>query len=197
MSGILITIFLSMTVLSHQIGAAPSELETVFSQVGRTVFGNGSPAYLAAVAATALILLMAANTSYADFPRLAALQAGDGFLPRQLTFRGGRLVFSWGIVTLAALASLLVIVMDARTTALIPLYAIGVCLSFTISQTGMAYTCDAWAAKPGRTSRGWKRYWYDPAGSRAISTFGAICTGVVMVIFAVTKFSSGAGSSSS
>ena len=195
-SGILITIFLSMTVLSHQIGAAPSELETVFSQVGRTVFGNGSPAYLAAVAATALILLMAANTSYADFPRLAALQAGDGFLPRQLTFRGGRLVFSWGIVTLAALASLLVIVMDARTTALIPLYAIGVFLSFTISQTGMAvHLRRLGRLRPGENVQGMEAVLeYDPRwkAKMAISTFGAICTGVVMVIFAVTKFSSGA-----
>jgi len=137
MSGILITIFLSITFLSHQIVALPSESETVISQLGRVVFGNGSLLYLALVAGTALILPMAANTSYADFPRLAALHAGDGFLPRQLTFRGGRLVFNWGIVTLATMASLLVIVMDARTTALIPLYAIGVFLSFTISQTGM------------------------------------------------------------
>jgi amino acid transporter len=80
---------------------------------------------------------MAANTSFADFPRLAALHAGDGFLPRQFTYKGGRLVFNTGIVALALFAIVLVIIADARTTALIPLYAIGVFMSFSISQTGM------------------------------------------------------------
>lgn len=155
MSGILITIFLGITLLSHQIQAVPSEVETIISQLGRTVFGQGSIFYLMTVAGTALILLMAANTSYADFPRLAALHAGDGFLPRQLTYRGGRLVFSWGIIALATLASLLVVVMDARTTALIPLYAIGVFLSFTISQSGMVVRL--WKIgklKPGESVQG-------------------------------------------
>jgi hypothetical protein len=196
MSGILITIFLSMTVLAHQVGAMPSEVETVFSQVGRVIFGEGSLAYLAVVAATALILLMAANTSYADFPRLAALHAGDGFLPRQLTFRGGRLVFSWGIVTLAVLASLLVIAMDARTTALIPLYAIGVFLSFTVSQSGMVVRM--WKIghmAPGEKVQGLETILeHDPRWKvkLAISAIGALSTGLVMVIFAVTKFTSGA-----
>ena len=137
MSTILITLFLGITLIANQIHALPSETETVISQMGRTIYGDGSIFYLLLQAGTALILLMAANTSYADFPRLASLVAGDGFLPRQLTFRGGRLVFSWGIVALAGLAIVLVVVADARTTALIPLYAIGVFLSFTISQTGM------------------------------------------------------------
>ena len=196
MSGILITIFLSVTVLAHQIGAVPSEVETVISQLGRVVFGEGSALYLAVVAGTALILLMAANTSYADFPRLAALHAGDGFLPRQLTFRGGRLVFSWGIVTLATLASLLVIIMDARTTALIPLYAIGVFLSFTISQSGMVVRL--WKQghmKPGERIQGLETVMeYDPRWKLhlGISAFGALCTAIVMIIFAVTKFMSGA-----
>lgn len=196
MSGILITIFLSITVLAHQIGAVPSEVETVISQLGRVVFGEGSILYLAVVAGTALILLMAANTSYADFPRLAALHAGDGFLPRQLTFRGGRLVFSWGIVTLSALASLLVIVMNARTTALIPLYAIGVFLSFTISQSGMVVRL--WKLghmQPGEKIQGLETVMeYDPHWQLhlGISAFGAFCTGIVMIIFAVTKFTSGA-----
>jgi hypothetical protein len=98
---------------------------------------------------------MAANTSYAGFPRLAALQAGDGFLPRQLTYRGGRLVFSWGIVALAVAASILVIILDARTTALIPLYAIGVFLSFTISQAGMViHQQKIGKLKPGETIQG-------------------------------------------
>ncbi len=196
MSGILITIFLSITFLSHQIVALPSESETVISQLGRVVFGNGSLLYLALVAGTALILLMAANTSYADFPRLAALHAGDGFLPRQLTFRGGRLVFNWGIVTLATMASLLVIVMDARTTALIPLYAIGVFLSFTISQTGMVVRLRKISRlKPGEKVKGLETVMeYDPRWRLkvVISSFGAMCTGIVMLIFAITKFTSGA-----
>ncbi len=196
MSGILITIFLSVTLLAHQIGAVPSEVETIISQLGRVVFGEGSALYLAIVAGTALILLMAANTSYADFPRLAALHAGDGFLPRQLTYRGGRLVFSWGIVALATLASLLVVVMDARTTALIPLYAIGVFLSFTISQTGMVVRLrKIGGLKPGEKIQGLETVLeYDAHWKLhlAISAVGAVCTGIVMIIFAVTKFTSGA-----
>lgn len=196
MSSILVIIFLGITFLAHQIQALPSETETIISQLGRTVFGDGSILYLAMVAGTALILLMAANTSYADFPRLAALHAGDGFLPRQLTYRGGRLVFSWGIVTLATLASLLVIVMEARTTALIPLYAIGVFLSFTISQAGMVVRLfKIGKLKPGETVQGLETMMsYDPYWrlKGAISTIGAVCTGVVMLIFAITKFTSGA-----
>jgi len=196
MSGILITIFLSITFLAHQIQAVPSESETIISQLGRVVFGDGSILYLAMVAGTALILLMAANTSYADFPRLAALHAGDGFLPRQLTYRGGRLVFSWGILTLATLASLLVIVMKARTTALIPLYAIGVFLSFTISQAGMVVRLrKIGKLKPGETLQGLETVLtHDPRWrlKSVVSAIGAVCTGIVMLIFAVTKFTSGA-----
>jgi amino acid transporter len=196
MSAILITIFLGMTFLSHQIVAVPSELETIVSQLGRVVFGRESILYLMLVAGTALILLMAANTSYADFPRLAALHAGDGFLPRQLTYRGGRLVFSWGIVTLAVLASLLVVVMQARTTALIPLYAIGVFLSFTISQAGMVVRLrKVGKLRPGEKVQGLETVLeYDPRWrvKLMISAFGALCTGIVMVVFAVTKFTAGA-----
>ncbi|MBK8987696.1 MAG: APC family permease [Chloroflexi bacterium] len=196
MSAILITIFLSITFLAHQIQALPSESETVISQLGRVIFGNGSILYLAIVAGTALILLMAANTSYADFPRLAALHAGDGFLPRQLTFRGGRLVFNWGVITLATMASLLVIVMQARTTALIPLYAIGVFLSFTISQTGMVVRLrKIGRLKPGEKVQGLETVMeHDPRWrfKAFISGFGAVCTGIVMLIFAITKFTSGA-----
>jgi amino acid transporter len=196
MSAILITLFLSITFLAHQIGAVPSEVETIISQLGRVVFGRDSLLYLMLVAGTALILLMAANTSYADFPRLAALHAGDGFLPRQLTYRGGRLVFSWGIVTLAVLASALVVVMQARTTALIPLYAIGVFLSFTVSQAGMVVRLrKIGKLRPGEKVQGLETMMeYDPQWrvKMAISAFGAICTGIVMIVFAVTKFTSGA-----
>ena len=138
MSAILATLFLSISLLSGKIGAVPSELETVISQLARTVYGNQGIFYLLVISGTAVILIMAANTAFADFPRLGALHAGDGFLPRQLTFRGSRLVYSRGIVTLAILASGLIIFFKANVTSMIPLYAIGVFLSFTLSQAGMA-----------------------------------------------------------
>ncbi|MCZ2096475.1 MAG: APC family permease [Anaerolineae bacterium] len=196
MTSLLVIMFLGITFVAHQIEALPSETETIISQIGRTVYGEGSIFYLAVLAGTALILLMAANTSYADFPRLAALAASDGFLPRQLTYRGSRLVFSWGIVGLAAFASMLVIVMNARTTALIPLYAIGVFLSFTISQTGMVvHMRRIGELQPGESVQGhdtvlhYDRHWRT---KMFISGFGAICTGIVVMVFAVTKFTSGA-----
>lgn len=196
MSSILIVLFLGITLMAHQVQAVPSETQTVIAQIARTVYGDGSIFYLLTLAGTALILLMAANTSYADFPRLAALQAGDGFLPRQLTYRGGRLVFSWGIVGLAVFASILVIIANASTTALIPLYAIGVFLSFTISQSGMVVR--AWKSgklKPGETAHGLDTVIeYDPHWRKhiAVSGVGAVCTGIVMIVFAVTKFMTGA-----
>jgi amino acid transporter len=196
MTSLLIVMFLGITFVAHQINALPSETETVISQLGRTIYGEENPFYPILLVGTALILLMAANTSYADFPRLAALQAGDGFLPRQLTYRGGRLVFSWGIMGLATCASLLVIVFDAHTTSLIPLYAIGVFLSFTISQSGMViHLRQIGRLKPGETKAGRETtIHYDPRWrlKMFISGFGAICTGMVAVIFAMTKFTSGA-----
>jgi len=196
MSAILIVLFLSITFLAHQIAAVPSHTETVISQLARTIYGDGNILYLFVIAGTALILLMAANTSYADFPRLAALHAGDGFLPRQLTYRGGRLVFSWGIMTLAVAASALVILLGASTTRLIPLYAIGVFLSFTMSQTGMVVRL--WKIgklQPGEEVKGLETTLKYDAHWRthlAISAIGAVSTCVVMMIFAITKFASGA-----
>jgi amino acid transporter len=196
MSTILITLFLSITLVAHQIEAVPSHSETVISQLARTIHGDNNIFYALTLAGTALILLMAANTSYADFPRLAALQAGDGFLPRQLTYRGGRLVFSWGIVALAIFASVLVIIFGASTTALIPLYAIGVFLSFTISQSGMVVRArKIGRLKPGESLQGLETTLeYDPRWRThmLISGIGAVCTFVVMIVFAVTKFASGA-----
>jgi amino acid transporter len=196
MSGILITLFLSITFMANQIHAIPSHTETVISQLGRVIHGDGSVLHLMLLGGTALILLMAANTAYADFPRLAALHAGDGFLPRQLTYRGSRLVFAWGIVFLAICASSLVIIMQASVTALIPLYAIGVFLSFTMSQTGMVVRLQkVGKLKPGETQKGletvleYDKHWRT---KQIISGFGAICTCVVMIIFAVTKFTGGA-----
>ena len=196
MSALCVAILLSVTFLSHAVGAIPSHDETIVSQIARTVFGAGNLFYLLVIAGTTLILLMAANTSFADFPRLAALQAADGFLPRQLTYRGGRLVFSWGIISLAVAASLLVIVMKASTTALIPLYAIGVFLSFTLSQAGMVrHARDIGRLKPGETLHtGEVHVEYDPKWRlhMIISGVGAVLTFIVMLIFAVTKFTSGA-----
>jgi hypothetical protein len=168
----------------------------VVSQLARAAFdGRGAP-YLAVIAATTLILAMAANTAYADFPRLAALQAADGYLPRQLTYRGSRLVFSRGIAVLALVASLLVWVFDASVTGLIPLYAIGVFLSFTLSQAGMAHRW--W--KSGRLGPGQELVekgsvvHHDPrwAFKMGVNGFGAGLTAVVTVVFAVTKFGDGA-----
>jgi amino acid transporter len=195
MSSILIVIFLGFTLLANQIGAVPSERETVISQIARAIYDN-SPLYFLTLAGTALILLMAANTSYADFPRLAALHAGDGFLPRQLTFKGSRLVFSWGIVLLGILASILVVFFRAETSALIPLYAIGVFLSFTMSQSGMVVRI--WKTghmKPGeviKTEATTLRHDSHWRPKMALSGFGALVTGVVMIVFAVTKFTQGA-----
>jgi amino acid transporter len=195
MSAILIVIFLGFTFLAHQVQAVPSPTKTVVSQMAQAIYGNGI-FYFLTLAGTALILLLAANTSYADFPRLAALIAQDGFLPRQLTIKGSRLVFSWGIVALGILASLLVVFFRAETSALIPLYAIGVFLSFTLSQTGMAvHTWRAGKLKPGEvvqtegTTLRYDRAW---RGHMILSAFGAVITGIVMIVFAVTKFALGA-----
>jgi amino acid transporter len=196
MAGILATLFLSISFLSTHIGAVPSETETVISQLGRTVFGGRGVPYLMVISATTVILIMAANTAFADFPRLSALAANDGFLPRQLTFRGSRLVYSNGIITLAVIASLLIILFKASVSLLIPLYAIGVFLSFTLSQTGMARR---WS-KIGHLKEGQEviepgsvlRYEQAWRFKMLINGFGAVCTAIVMVIFAVTKFREGA-----
>ncbi len=196
MSAILSTMFFSITFLARHSGAMPSEIETIFSQLGRALYGLGHPLYLMLLGSTTLILIMAANTSYADFPRLGALQAGDGFLPRQLTYRGSRLVFTYGILTLAVMAALLIVIFGAQTTALIPLYAIGVFLSFTLSQTGMAVRW--WKSghlKPGETLKQMgSELRHDPRWQikMLINGFGAFCTFIVMIVFAVTKFTAGA-----
>ena len=197
MSVILGTLMLGITFLARHTGAVPTEFgETVISQIARTVLGGRGLPYLLTIVGTTLILLMAANTAFADFPRLGALQAADGFLPRQLTYRGSRLVFSRGILTLGLIASLLIVVFKASVTHLIPLYAIGVFLSFTLSQGGMARRW--WRA--GRLQVGEEKV---ERGSTlrfdghwrlklAVNALGALVTFVVMIIFAVTKFQSGA-----
>lgn len=196
MSVILAFLFLSISFLTGKILAVPSETETVISQLIRTVFMNQGVLYFAILSGTAVILIMAANTAFADFPRLSALQAGDGYLPRQLTFRGSRLVFSRGIVALALFSSLLIILFKAEVTRLIPLYAIGVFLSFTLSQGGMARRW--W--KSGKLAPGQEvkeqgsTLVHDPRWKfkMIINGFGALCTFVVMFVFAITKFKDGA-----
>ncbi|MEW6649279.1 MAG: APC family permease, partial [Chloroflexota bacterium] len=138
MSVILGTLMLAISFLSAHIRAVPSEEETVISQLARTAFDGRGALYLGVIVATTVILIMAANTAFADFPRLSAITATDGLLPRQLTYRGSRLVYSYGIVLLALMSCGLIIIFQASVTRLIPLYAVGVFLSFTLSQTGMA-----------------------------------------------------------
>lgn len=196
MAIILATLFLGISFLANHIGAIPSETETVISQMGRTIFEGRGILYLMVITATTVILIMAANTAFADFPRLSALVAKDGYLPRQLTFRGSRLVYSNGIITLAVIASILIILFNASVTLLIPLYAIGVFLSFTLSQTGMARRW--WKighipegkeiVEPGSVLHPDKNWRY----KMAVNGFGALCTFIVMLIFAVTKFTEGA-----
>ncbi len=196
MSAILAVLFLGITFLSGQIGAVPSEIETVISQLARTALGGRNVLYLAVIAGTMVILVMAANTSYAGFPRLSALLGQDGFLMRQLAFRGSRLVYSRGIIALALVACVLIIVFRASVTALIPLYAIGVFLSFTLSQAGMARRW--W--KQGRLTVGQERvergstlhYESGWQFKMLINGFGALCTTIVALVFAVTKFRDGA-----
>jgi hypothetical protein len=152
--------------------------------------------YLGVIAATTLILIMATNTSFAGFPRLGALLGEDGFLPRQLAFRGSRLVYSRGIMALAGLATVLLVVFQASVTALIPLYAIGVFLSFSLAQAGMArrwWKSGHLAPDQESQSHG-EPLRYAPSWKLKMLSngFGALCTAVVMLVFAVTKFRDGA-----
>ncbi len=196
MAGILGSMLIGVTFLSGQVQAIPSEAETLVSQIARTVFNGRGLLYLATIIGTTVILVMAANTAFADFPRLGAITAKDGFLPRQLTYRGSRLVYSRGIAALAIIASILIILFKANVSRLIPLYAIGVFLSFTLSQSGMAHRW--W--KSGRLKQGEEKV---EAGSivrhdskwllkMIVNGFGASVTFVVTIIFAVTKFADGA-----
>jgi amino acid transporter len=195
MSATLLLLFLGITVLAHQTQAIPSPAETVISQIARTVFGRGI-LYLLILASTTGILILAANTSFAGFPRLAALLASDGFLPRQLTIRGSRLVFSWGIMGLAFLASLLVVLFQASVHSLIPLYAIGVFLSFTLAQLGMVLRWHKVSKLRTKKENDafepsiiYDRQW---RWKQLLNAFGAFITLLVTIIFLVTKFEEGA-----
>jgi hypothetical protein len=196
MSAILGTLLLAITYLAVQVAAVPSEEETVISQLARTAFGGRDVLYLGVIAGTTVILILAANTSFAGFPRLSALLAGDGFLPRQFTYRGSRLVYSRGIIILTLVASLLIVLFDASVNALIPLYAIGVFLSFTLSQAGLAHrwwkighlTPGQVVEEHGSTLR-YEAAWHS---KMIVNGFGAGCTAVVTLVFAATKFMDGA-----
>lgn len=196
MSLILGSLFLGISYITKEIGAVPSESETVISQLARTVFAGRGPLYLMLIGATTVILIMAANTAFADFPRLGALVAKDGFLPRRLTYRGSRLVYSSGIISLATIASIILVIFKASVTRLIPLYAIGVFLSFTLSQGGMALRWHKIGKlKPGekKSERGSTlRFVQDWRTKMLVNGFGAVCTAVVMMVFAITKFHDGA-----
>jgi len=169
--------FAGSTIIAHRFGVLPAGNQTVISQLAHGAFGGGG-AYYAVQFATALILVLAANTAFADFPRLSSILATDGFLPRQLASRGDRLVFSNGILMLAVVAGFLLAVFKGNTNALIHLYAVGVFLSFTLSQTGMVRR----SLKAGERR----------AGRLLASSLGAMATAVVVVIELVTKFAEGA-----
>ncbi len=185
MIAVLGTFFMGVTALAHQHLILPSAAggghgggETVLSQLARTVFGD-SMAYYAIQTATALILVMAANTAFADFPRLASILGKDRYMPRQLSNIGDRLVFSNGITVLGIAAALLIYLFDADTHALIPLYSVGVFLSFTLSQSGMV----------AHHLRHREPHWVK---GLLLNLAGAIATALVLCVVAVTKFTEGA-----
>ncbi|MDP1818680.1 MAG: amino acid permease [Acidimicrobiales bacterium] len=180
----LAVMFLGLSLLASKVKVIPFEdgTPTVLAQIGEYVYGSGSLGNVLSYSlqgATMLILVLAANTGFADFPRLASFQAGDSFLPRQLTRRGHRLVFSNGIIALAGTAGILVVATGAEVTRLIPLYAIGVFVGFTLSQAGMTKH-HLRLKEPG-----WRK-------SFLINGIGALISAAVVLIVASTKFGDGA-----
>ncbi len=178
MGSLLGVMFLGLSWLAKQMQVVPTDDKTAISQIAKGVLGGGAPFFIVQLM-TLLILVLAANTSFADFPRLASFHAEDAFMPRQLTKRGHRLAFSNGIVFLAIAAAVLVVIFSADVTHLIPLYAIGVFTSFTLSQSGMA------VRHIRLKEQGWKL-------GLAINGAGALATGLVTIIIAITKFTHGA-----
>jgi hypothetical protein len=172
--------FFGVSVLAHHLQPIPQENgETVLSIMGKAVFGDGTFMYFLLQFSTFAILILAANTAYADFPRLSSIIARDGFLPRQLANRGDRLVFSNGILVLAGLATILIIVFHGEISALIPLYAVGVFTGFTMSQAGMVV--HHWRLR----EKNWQT-------SAVINAVGALTTGVVLAVVVISKFTIGA-----
>jgi len=178
LGAIMVTLFVGTTALADLYDVVPRDEETVVSQLAHMIFGGG-PLYYYIQVVSMLILILAANTAFADFPRLAFFMARDGYLPRQFGNRGDRLVFSNGVVILAVVAVVLVIVFHGSTHALIPLYAVGVFTSFTLSQVSMVRRW--WRTRPERW--GWRV---------AINAIGAVTTGTVLIVVGATKFMDGA-----
>jgi amino acid transporter len=176
-------IFLGMSFLTGQLGILPdpTEQETVLSQLARAFVGGGTPFHYLIQLSTAVLLILAANTAFADFPRLSSILARDSFLPRVLQFRGDRLAFNGGILVLAAVAIALIALFGGSVTALIPLYTVGVFIAFTLSQTGMVRRW--WR---GRTDG---RPWI---GKALVNGLGALTTGIVAIEVAISKFALGA-----
>jgi amino acid transporter len=185
MIGILAVTFAGITFLANQFGIVPKEqdspggYETVVSQIASAIFGGGTIPYYYIQFATLAILILAANTAYSDFPRLAYFLARDKFLPKQYTFRGDRLAYSRGIITLGVLAGIMVVSFNAETTRMIPLYAVGVFTAFTLSQGGMVVR---WLRL---REEGWRM-------GLAINIIGVITTGLVAVVVGFTNFTRGA-----
>jgi amino acid transporter len=179
MAVLAIGMFMGISFLAHAYQVVPSETETVVSQLARGVFGGRTVFYYIVQAATMLILVLAANTAFADFPRLASIVARDRYMPRQFMNIGDKLAFSNGIVALSVAAGILCVVFGGDPHALIPLYMIGVFLSFTLSQTGMFLRARR-MREPG-----WKV-------SAAISGVGAVVTFIVLLVVAITKGRDGA-----
>lgn len=179
MASLLATLFFGISVLAAHLHPIPSEHETVLSQIARHVYGGAGAAYWVTQVLTFGILILAANTAFADFPRIASILSTDGFLPRQFANRGDRLVFSNGILVLATFSVALIVAFGGETTRLIPLYAVGVFLAFTLSQTGMVVH----HFKLREPS--WQR-------NAVINAVGAVATGIVLMVVMVSKFTVGA-----
>src|SRR5215217_621155 len=184
MAVISIAMFLGISFLASHMHVTVSEHRSVVAQVAHTVFGGGFFFYVVQTFTTA-ILILAANTSFQDFPRLSAILARDRFMPRQFMNRGDRLVFSNGVIVLASFAALLIYIFDASLTHLIQLYVVGVFTSFTLSQTGMVVHWRKERHKGPRAARGWRR-------SMVINAIGAFATFVVLIVVLIVKFSRGA-----
>ncbi|MGE5138458.1 MAG: APC family permease [Rudaea sp.] len=178
MATLLTVFFLGISFLATRMGLVPNPNETIISQIALSVFGIGIPYYVFQIA-TMGVLVIAANTAFADFPRLSSVLARDNFMPHQFAFRGDRLAFSTGIVALGLIAAILVVVFEAKVDALIHLYAVGVFLAFTMSQTGMVIH---WRRLK---TAGWKR-------SALVNGTGAVLSAIILLIVAVTKFALGA-----
>jgi amino acid transporter len=179
MAAVLGFLLIGVTALSQVTKVHPAEGDTVLSQVARLVYGDGGFLYFALQIATMAILVLGANTCYAGFPRLSSVLARDGLMPRQFMNRGNRLVYSNGIIALTVVAIVLILIFQADTHRMIPFYALGVFIGFTLSQSGMVVH---WRRLRGH---GWRR-------KAGMNTLGAVLTGVVAAVILATKFTQGA-----